>query len=95
MYPPPTDTKGTVPVGSAFWVAATNGIAYSLGNVGIKTVDPQGSKAKAYYSKQKINGKYYNLKVIYNRQSNTIYHYHYQSKPIINNGNVLLPKPQK
>ena len=41
MYPPPpTNTKGTTPIGSTFWVAATNGIAYNLGHVGINTRAP-------------------------------------------------------
>jgi hypothetical protein len=40
--------------------------------------DPQGaSGASAYYSTILRNGKSYNLKVIYNEESNTVFHFHY------------------
>ena len=39
--------------------------------------DPQGSGASAYYMPILRNGKSYNLKVIYNEETNTIFHFHY------------------
>lgn len=39
--------------------------------------DRQGSGASAYYSRIIRNGKSYNLKVIYNKKTNTIFHFHY------------------
>lgn len=39
--------------------------------------DPRGSKGKAFYAVMKKNGKSYNLQVVYHKNTNTIYHFHY------------------
>jgi LysM repeat protein len=44
--------------------------------------DPGGSTAKAYYSRMYRNGKMYNLQVVYHRQSNTVYHFHYTKRAL-------------
>ena len=49
-----------------------DGITY-----GTATADPQGSNATMYYSNMYKNGTQYNLEVLYNTDTNTIYHYMY------------------
>lgn len=44
--------------------------------------DPQGSSASAYYSRIIRNGKPYNLKVIYDKKTNTIFHFHYSRQAL-------------
>jgi len=45
---------------------------------GTPYADPQGAVgASAYYTTILKNGKSYNLKVVYNQESNTIFHFHY------------------
>ncbi len=46
--------------------------------------DTQGSTALMYYSKELINGKYYNLEVLYDIASNKIWHFKYTSEAIGN-----------
>lgn len=44
----------------------------------VKRPDPQWSTGYAYYHKMTRNWKEYNLKVIYEENINTIWHFHYQ-----------------
>lgn len=44
--------------------------------------DPQGSSATMYYSKIYKNGKPYNIEVLYDKASNTVYHFEYTRKAI-------------
>ena len=46
--------------------------------------DPRGSSATMYYTKVCINQKYYNLEVLYDKASNTIYHFEYARKAMGN-----------
>ena len=46
-------------------------------NNSIGYIDEQGSRAMTYYSKYIKNGKEYNLKVLYDEASNSIWHFHY------------------
>lgn len=46
--------------------------------------DPRGSTATMHYSQLSINGNLYNLEVLYNSQTNTIFHFKYTRKPIGN-----------
>ena len=39
---------------------------------------PQGSNALMYYSKMYKNGKAYNLEILYDRASNSIWHFKYK-----------------
>ncbi len=61
------DPNRTVPMGDLMRTIKTPGVP-----------DPQGAVgATAHYSTIMRNGKAYNLKVVYNQQTNTIYHFHY------------------
>ena len=44
--------------------------------------DPRGSSATMYYSEIYINGKKYNFEVLYDKATNTIYHYKYDRRPL-------------
>ncbi len=44
--------------------------------------DPQGTSAKMYYSRMERNGKLYNVEVLYNQETNTIWHFKYSQDPI-------------
>ncbi|WP_419095929.1 RHS repeat domain-containing protein [Niallia tiangongensis] len=55
--------------------------------------DPKGSSAKMYYTTMYKNGKKYNLEVLYDKKSNTIYHFEYARKSM---GPLKqIPKPKK
>jgi RHS repeat-associated protein len=50
---------------------------------GTPYTDPQGAAgASAYYTTILRNGKSYNLKVIYNQETNTIFHFHYSRQAL-------------
>jgi len=53
-------------------------------NNGTPMPDPQGSSATMYYSTITINGKNYNIEVLYDEVSNTIYHFEYARKAMGN-----------
>ena len=44
---------------------------------GTPVPDPRGSRAIMYYSQIYINGKKYNFEVLYDKATNTIYHFKY------------------
>lgn len=44
--------------------------------------DPRGSSATMYYSEIYINGKKYNFEVLYDKGTNTIYHFKYDRRPL-------------
>ncbi|WP_429948358.1 pre-toxin TG domain-containing protein [Enterococcus sp. AZ101] len=44
--------------------------------------DPRGSSATMYYSEIYINGKKYNFEVLYDKATNTIYHFKYDRRPL-------------
>lgn len=44
---------------------------------GVTAPDPQGSRAVMYYTTMTRNGKLYNLEVLYDEMTNTIYHFKY------------------
>lgn len=46
-------------------------------NGGTPMPDPRGSRATMYYSEIYINGKKYNFEVLYDQETNTIYHFKY------------------
>ena len=46
--------------------------------------DPRGSNATMYYTTMYKNGKMYNLEVLYDEISNTVYHFEYARKPMGN-----------
>ena len=46
--------------------------------------DPRGSNALMYYTTMTKNGKLYNLEVLYDKATNTIYHFEYTRKAIGN-----------
>ena len=39
--------------------------------------DPRGSSATMYYSQMYINGKMYNIEVLYDEATNTVYNFEY------------------
>lgn len=47
---------------------------------GIKGIDPRGSNAIMHYIPMTQNGSNYNLEVLYDKASNTIYHFEYARK---------------
>ena len=49
---------------------------------GQKGVDPQGSNIPMYYTTMYKNGKMYNLEVLYDESTNTVYHFKYTDKAI-------------
>jgi RHS repeat-associated protein len=49
---------------------------------GIKEPDPRGSEAMMHYTTMFKNGSEYNLEVLYNEATNTIYHFEYTRKAI-------------
>ncbi|OTN86774.1 hypothetical protein A5810_002935 [Enterococcus faecium] len=49
---------------------------------GIAIPDPRGSSATMYYSEIYINGKKYNFEVLYDKSTNTIYHFKYDRRPL-------------
>ena len=50
---------------------------------GIATSDPQGTKGlMMYYKKVSINGKNYNLEVLYDASENMVKHFKYDRKPL-------------
>ena len=44
--------------------------------------DPRGSKALMYYSTMIKNGKTYNLEILYDKASNSIWHFKYTRKAL-------------
>ncbi|WP_339098745.1 hypothetical protein A5821_002647 [Enterococcus sp. 7F3_DIV0205] len=50
--------------------------------VGTPMPDPRGSSATMYYSEIYINGKKYNFEVLYDKATNTIYHFKYDRRPL-------------
>ena len=46
--------------------------------------DPRGSNAKMYYTNIYKEGKKYNLEVLYDEVSNTVYHFEYAKKAMGN-----------
>ncbi len=44
--------------------------------------DPQGTKARMYYSRIWKNGKQYNVEVLYESTENTIMHFEYTPEPL-------------
>ncbi|MBQ8798938.1 MAG: hypothetical protein IJZ55_05160, partial [Lachnospiraceae bacterium] len=46
--------------------------------------DPRGSNATMYYTTMYKNGKMYNLEVLYDKVSNTVYHFEYARKAMGN-----------
>ena len=46
--------------------------------------DPRGSSATMYYATMTKNGKTYNLEVLYDKASNTVYHFEYARKAMGN-----------
>lgn len=53
-------------------------------NHGHSLPDPRGSSATMYYTQIQINGKLYNLEVLYDAPTNTIYHFEYARKAMGN-----------
>ena len=49
---------------------------------GQSTPDPRGLDAIMYYSRIFINEKLYNIEVLYNRYTNTVYHFEYTRRAI-------------
>ena len=50
--------------------------------VGVATPDPRGTSATMYYTTMIRNGKKYNLEVLYDKASNTIFHFKYTPKSV-------------
>ena len=46
--------------------------------------DPRGSNATMYYTTMYKNGKMYNLEVLYDETTNTVYHFEYARKAMGN-----------
>ncbi len=46
--------------------------------------DPRGSSATMYYTTMNINEKLYNLEVLYDKATNTVYHFEYARKAMGN-----------
>ncbi|MDE7062753.1 MAG: hypothetical protein K2O73_05865 [Lachnospiraceae bacterium] len=46
--------------------------------------DPRGSSAIMYYTTMNKNGKMYNLEVLYDEATNTVYHFEYARKAMGN-----------
>ena len=46
--------------------------------------DPRGSSATMYYTTMMKSGKLYNLEVLYDKASNTVYHFEYARKAMGN-----------
>lgn len=44
--------------------------------------DPRESSATMYYSEFYINNKKYNFEVLYDKATNTIYHFKYDRRPL-------------
>lgn len=53
-------------------------------NHGYVLPDPRGSSATMYYTQININGKLYNLEVLYDAPTNTIFHFEYARKSMGN-----------
>ncbi|KAJ65855.1 hypothetical protein P782_0470 [Enterococcus faecalis FL2] len=51
-------------------------------NGGISMSDPRGSSATMYYSEIYINDKKYNFEVLYDKPTNTVYHFKYDRRPL-------------
>lgn len=49
---------------------------------GMAMPDPRGSNAIMYYTTIYKNGKKYNLEVLYNKSTNTVYHFEYTRRAI-------------
>lgn len=49
---------------------------------GAKAADPRGSNAQMFYTIMYKNGKAYNLEVLYEKATNTIFHFEYTRKAI-------------
>lgn len=49
---------------------------------GEKYADPRGSDANMFYTVMYKNGQSYNLEVLYNEATNTIFHFEYTRKAI-------------
>lgn len=45
--------------------------------------DPKGSKALMHYTTMYKSGKMYNLEVLYDEVTNTIYHFEYKRKALL------------
>ena len=46
--------------------------------------DPRGSSATMYYTTMTRNGRLYDLEVLYDKASNTVYHFEYARKAMRN-----------